>query len=58
MRLNKSHQTSKLENVKKYYVIRNAQFNWDWSQNIRIKLVKLVPFYFAMLVETPMKVTN
>ena len=30
----------------------------DWSQNIRIKLVNLVTFYFAMLVETPMKVRN
>ena len=22
-------ETSKLEDVKKYYVIRNAEFNWD-----------------------------
>ena len=60
MRSNTSHsETGKFEDVR-YIMIRNTEFNWEWS------LIKMttnllhdkVTIYFAMLVIATMKVIN
>ena len=61
MRSNTSHsETGKFEDVRYYIMIRNTEFNWEWS------LIKMTTnllhdkatIYFTMLVIATMKVTN